>query len=48
MRYGDLIEFDPIETVVQLQDADEATTARQLVATYVLRRGQHPPRKGPL
>jgi hypothetical protein len=36
MRYGDLIQFDPIETVVQLRDADEATTARQLVATYVI------------
>ena len=36
MHYGDLIQFDPIETVVQLRDADEATTARQLVATYVI------------
>jgi hypothetical protein len=36
MRYGDLIQFDPIETVVQLRDADEATAARQLVATYVI------------
>jgi Family of unknown function (DUF6079) len=36
MRYGDLIQFDPIETVVQLQDADEAATARQLAATYVI------------
>ena len=36
MRYGDLIQFDPIETVVQLRDADEVTTAWQLVATYVI------------
>jgi len=36
MRYGDLIQFDPVETVVQLRDADEATTARQLVTTYVI------------
>lgn len=36
MRYGDLIQFDPIETVVQLRDADKATTARQLVVTYVI------------
>ncbi|MDN5362722.1 MAG: hypothetical protein PWP70_1769, partial [Moorella sp. (in: firmicutes)] len=36
MRYGDLIQFDPIETVVQLRDADKMTAARQLVATYVI------------
>jgi predicted ATPase len=36
MRYGDLIQFDPIETVVQLRDADETATARQLVGTYVI------------
>lgn len=31
-----LIQFDPIETVVQLRHADEASAARQLVATYVI------------
>ncbi len=36
MRYGDLIQFEPIESVVQLRDADEATAARQLVSTYVI------------
>jgi hypothetical protein len=36
MKYGDLIQFDPIETVVQLRDADKSATARQLVATYVI------------
>ncbi len=36
MRYGDLIQFEPIESVVQLRDADEATSARQLVSTYVI------------
>ena len=36
MRYGDLIQFEPIESVVQLRDADEATAARQLVETYVI------------
>ena len=36
MKYGDLIQFDPIETVVQLRDADRAATAEQLVATYVI------------
>lgn len=36
MKYGDLIQFEPIESVVQLLDADEATAARQLVQTYVI------------
>ncbi len=36
MRYGDLIQFEPIESVVQLRDADEATAARQLVSTYFI------------
>ncbi|WP_343414536.1 DUF6079 family protein [Candidatus Amarolinea dominans] len=36
MKYGDLIQFEPIESVVQLRDADEAATARQLVQTYVI------------
>ena len=36
MKYGDLIQFKPIESVVQLRDADEAAAARQLVETYVI------------
>lgn len=36
MKYADLIQFEPIETVVQLRDADEAAIARQLVRTYVI------------
>ncbi len=36
MKYGDLIQFEPIELVVQLRDAEEATAARQLVQTYVI------------
>jgi hypothetical protein len=36
MKYGDLIQFEPIETVVQLRDADRANAARQLVSTYVI------------
>ena len=36
MRYGDLIQFEPIETVVQLRDADRESAARQFVATYVV------------
>ncbi|BCW97487.1 MAG: hypothetical protein KatS3mg024_0314 [Armatimonadota bacterium] len=36
MKYKDLIQFEAIESVVQLRDADEATSARQLVSTYVI------------
>ena len=36
LKYRDLIQFDPIETVIQLRHADEATAARRLVATYVV------------
>jgi hypothetical protein len=36
MKYGDLIQFDPIETVVQLRDADKAAAARQLAKTFVI------------
>lgn len=36
IKYGDLIQFEPIESVVQLRDADEATAARRLVETYVI------------
>jgi hypothetical protein len=36
MQYGELIQFEPIETVVQLREADQATAARRLVQTYVI------------
>ena len=36
MKYADLIQFEPIESVVQLRDAGEETAARQLVETYVV------------
>ena len=36
MKYRDLIQFEPIETVVQLRDADEVSAARKLVETYVI------------
>ena len=36
MKYGDLIQFEPIESVVQLRDADETETAKQFVETYVI------------
>ena len=36
MKYRDLIHFEPIESVVQLRDADEASAAQQLVRTFVI------------
>lgn len=36
MKYGDLMQFEPIESVVQLRVADETAAARQLVRTYVI------------
>ena len=36
MKYGELIQFDPIESVVQLRDAGHESVARQLVSTYVI------------
>ena len=36
MKYGDLIQFDPIESVVQLRDADKSSAALTLVNTYVI------------
>lgn len=36
MKYGDLIQFDPIESVVQLRDADKSNAAHHLVSTYVI------------
>ena len=36
MRYSDLIQFEPIESVVQLRDADAAADAKKLVETYVI------------
>ncbi len=36
MKYSDLIQFDPIETIIQLRDADETAVAQKLVSTYVI------------
>ncbi|BAY20684.1 hypothetical protein NIES2100_04270 [Calothrix sp. NIES-2100] len=36
MKYGDLIQFEPIESVIQLQDASELAEAQRLVSTYVI------------
>lgn len=36
MKYGDLIQFEPIESVVQLRDADKLDNAQLFVETYVI------------
>ncbi len=34
--YADLVQFEPLESVIQLKDADNKAEARQLVRTYVI------------
>jgi hypothetical protein len=36
MKYSELIQFEAIETVVQLREADSAVEARRLVETFVI------------
>lgn len=36
MKYADLIQFEPIETVVKLRQAEERSEAERLVRTYVI------------
>ena len=36
MRYQDLVQFDPIDSVIQLTDANDADYANQLLSTYVI------------
>lgn len=36
MHYGDLIQFEPIESVIQLLDANRPDEAKKLVSTYVI------------
>ncbi len=36
MKYEDLVQFDPIESVVRLCDADKLSAAHHLVNTYVI------------
>src|SRR5947209_157049 len=36
MKYGDLVQFEPVETVIQLRSADRPSRAEQLVQTYVI------------
>jgi len=36
MRYNELIQFDPIETTIQLIESDDKSKAQELVSTYVI------------
>ena len=36
MKYSDLIQFEPIESVIQLLEADDQADARRLVETFVI------------
>ena len=36
MLYKDLVQFTPIETVIQLHDAENESAAKNLVETYVI------------
>ena len=39
MKYSELIRFDPIESVIQLRDADHVDEARRLVSSFVASNG---------
>ncbi|MCJ7724161.1 MAG: DUF6079 family protein, partial [Anaerolineales bacterium] len=36
MKYRDLIQFEPIESVIQLRSADQLTNAQKLISSYVI------------
>ena len=36
MKYGDLVQFEQIESVIQLLDAGRPDEAKKLVTTYVI------------
>jgi len=36
VRYGDLVHYDPIETIINLKDADDEEKAAALVKSYVM------------
>ena len=36
MKYNDLVTFQPIESVIQLRDANKQASARKLVSSYVI------------
>lgn len=39
MKYSDLVKFEPIESVIQLERASSADAVRQLVQTFVISKG---------
>ena len=39
MKYSDLVKFEPIESVIQLEQAESPDAARQLVQTFVISDG---------
>ena len=36
MKYADLIRFEPVDSVIQLREADETSEAKRLVETFVI------------
>src|SRR3954463_16296984 len=36
MKYNDLVKFEPIESVIQLEQADSLAAVKQLVQTFVI------------
>jgi hypothetical protein len=36
MKYRDLVNFEPIETIIQLEQTEKAEEASQLVQTFVI------------
>ena len=36
MKYSDLIKFQPIESVIELRQANRAAKAKELVSSYVV------------
>lgn len=36
MQYKDLVQYEPIESIVKLTDANEETYANNLIKTYVI------------
>lgn len=36
MKYRDLIQFNPIETIIQLTSANDASKEKELVRSYVM------------
>ncbi|HIE15215.1 TPA: ATP-binding protein, partial [Candidatus Bathyarchaeota archaeon] len=41
MKYKDLIDFDPIETVIQLRESAKEEKARTLIKTYIISEHMH-------